>query len=285
MLDKLIMKLLIVTTEKDKSCERIIEEAVKRKIIVRRVFYSDMCLHRLEAKNFSKFDFCILRDPYNTGKDFSIYLRTIMHFFKGNVLDFNTYMHYPFYEDKLFQHLLFRDVARMPRFWHYNSNVMVDIDTFPVVVKKRIGSRGRDIFLIKNEGELRSFLSGKEVHEYLFEERIKVRKDIRVVVLGNKVIGAVEREVRFKERAGYRGIGVKVSSRYKIQKDMKEKALIVAKRMECDFCGIDFIVDDNGKGYLLECNVSPQFTSSERVLNINIAGKLVEYIVGKIKEQ
>ena len=273
------MKLLIVTTHNDKSHRRISEEALKKNINVSTLFYEDLRLHELNEKMFKEFDFCILRDPYNTGEDFSIFLRTIMSFFpEGHVLDYQTYKHYPFYEDKLFQHILFSKHVNMPKFRYFTKIDQVDI-AFPAIVKKRISSRGKEIYLLDSMEEAREFAREKKLSDYFFEECMDVKKDIRVVVINGKVIGAVERRRRIKFSGNYRSIGVKVVKGYNPQEEMIEKAVLVSRIIKSDFCGIDFAVDEKERVYLLECNVSPQFVSFERVLNLNVAERLIDFIL------
>ena len=131
--------------------------------------------------------------------------------------------------------------------------------------------------------EIRTFFEDRRVSDYFFEEYIHPKKDIRIIMIGNEIIGAVERRPRLKNNSGYRGVGVKVIGQCDITEDMKTDAIEISRTIRSDFCGIDFVVDENGRHYLLECNISPQFVSFERVSGINVAGKLMEYILKKIR--
>ncbi len=273
------MKLLIVTTRNDKSWRRISEEALKKNLSVSTLFYEDLRLHELNEEMFKEFDFCILRDPYNTGKDFSIFLRTIMSFFpKRHVLDYQTYKHHPFYEDKLFQHILFSKYVKMPMFRYFTKIDQIDI-TLPAIVKKRISSRGKEIYLLDSAKEVEEFARERNLSDYFFEEYMNVKKDIRIIVINGNVIGAVERRRRIKISGNYRSIGVKVVKGYNPQEEMIEKAILVSRIIKSDFCGIDFAIDEKKRLYLLECNISPQFVSFERILNLNVAEKLIDFIL------
>lgn len=278
------MNLLFVTTQEDISSNRIIEEAEKKGIKVSNLLYEKLHLHDLKPKEFRKFDFCILRDPYNTGTNFSVYLRTIASFFKSHQqMDYKTYKEYPFYEDKLFQHILFGNIFTMPKFYHYNTVNEIDIKSFPIVIKKRVSSRGKDVFILNIKREIDKFFSKNRIVDYLFEDYINIKKDIRVILIGNKVVGAVERKLRFKENMGYRGVGVKVLNKYELPEKIKKDAILTSKIIKSDFCGVDFLIDKDKKDYLLECNVSPQFVSSERVLGVNIAKEIVEFILKQVQ--
>lgn len=275
------MKLLIVSTHKDLSLERIIEEAAEHNIEAKTFFYEDLEINEVRDV-IKRYNFCILRDPYNTGEDYSIYLRSIISFFQPHqILDYETYIKFPFYEDKLFQYLLFSQHIRMLRTWHFNSLNKVNIKKFPIIVKKRVSSRGRGVFLIESNKELKKFFSKNRVCDYFFQEYKKPKKDIRVIVLGNEIIGSVERKTNIKKSIGDTRIGVKVASPFESPQQIKEEALKVAKIIKCDFCGVDFLIDDENNHYLLECNISPQFIASERILGINIASQLIKFIIQK----
>ena len=277
------MKLLIVSTRKDLSLENIIEEAYKHNIETKTVFYEDLEINEIQDV-VKGYNFCILRDPYNTGEDFSIYLRSIIQFFQPHqVLDYETYIKFPFYEDKLFQYLLFSPQMKMLRTWHFNSLSKVNIEKFPIIVKKRVSSRGRGIFIIESEQELKKFFFKNRVCDYFFQEYKEPKKDIRVIVLGNKVIGSVERKVNIKKLNGKLKVGVKVNSPFELPRQIKGEVLKVARMIKCDFCGIDFLIDGENNYYLLECNISPQFIASEKVLKINIASELIKFIIRKYK--
>lgn len=273
------MNLLIVTTKKDFSCRRIIEEAEKKKIDVTKILYEDLSAYNLEI---DKFNFCILRDPYNTGVDFSDRLRELLALFKKKqVLDYDTYKEHPSYEDKLFQHNLFGEKIPMPKFYHLSSADKIEINSFPVIAKKRISSRGKGIYIFNTKDEIEMFFNKNSISDYVFEEYIDIGKDIRIIIIGDEIIGAVERSLRIKKRGEYNGIGVRVLGKYNLPEEIKRKSVQVAKMIKCDLCGIDFAIDKKGKEYFVECNISPQFNSAERVLGINIAEKLVDFIQKK----
>ena len=148
------MNLTIISTRSDRSLKRIVEESGNKKLKTEVFFYKDLKLEGLKPKDFSK-GFIILRDPYNSGRDFSGILRKIASFLKENqLLDYKTYTKYPLYEDKLFQSMFFKNTVKNPKFWHFKKPEDICINTFPVIVKKRISSRGKDVFLIKNKEKL-----------------------------------------------------------------------------------------------------------------------------------
>ena len=116
----------------------------------------------------------------------------------------------------------------------------------------------------------------------MFEKHLNVKNDIRVIVLNKGVVGATERRFYVREREGYDGIGVKIKARFEPSEEIREKAIMISRMMGCDFCGIDFMIDDKENIYLTECNLTPEFLSSEKILNVNIARELIEFIIQKM---
>jgi glutathione synthase/RimK-type ligase-like ATP-grasp enzyme len=274
------MKLLIVTTKKDLSCDKIIEEAKKKDIDILKIFYEELQLNDFKPEKFKEFDFCILRDPYNTGINYSIYFKKMLKFFgEHKSFDYRAYNKHPDYEDKLFQHNLFGNALKMPKL----HSLIDKVKSFPIIIKKRVSSRGKNIFVIDTKEELEKFLSEYDITDYIIEEFLDVKKDLRIFLINNEIIGAVERKTRFKENGNYTGIGVKILDKYKPSEEIKKKAILVSKIIGSDFCGVDFIIGKNENNYLLECNISPQFVSSERILEVNIAEKIINFILKKFK--
>jgi len=128
---------------------------------------------------------------------------------------------------------------------------------------------------------LKEFFSSKDPGKYMLQEYLDLEKDIRVVVLGNKILGSINRKVNLKRNKGYQGIKVKASGKCSIPKETEKACIKISKKIGSDFCGIDIGIDKKGSAYFMECNISPQFISSEKTLSMNIAEKLMDLIIKK----
>jgi len=272
------MKLLIATTKKDLSFNRLKEEAIKKGFSVEKILYEEIKI--LPEPNFlKKFDFCILRDPYNLGIDLSKYFLYIRNFFnKNNLLDFNTLNKFPKYEDKLFQNTFFsKHKIKMAKFYHILNLKELDTLKFPLIIKKRVSSRGKEVFLAKSISSAKEFFENRNIPDYIFEEYITLDKDYRIVIINNKIICAVLRKINIHPGKLNR-IGVKVGVKTSIPYNIKKMALKIAKLIECDFSGIDIFAGKDNEAYFGECNISPQFSSFERNTKVNVAGILMDII-------
>ncbi|MBT3262197.1 ATP-grasp domain-containing protein [Candidatus Woesearchaeota archaeon] len=277
--------ILIVATRKGRSVKLIIAALKKRKFNVSFLNYSSLTLKKIEHVCNEKWSFAILRDPRDVNLNFSVFQNDLLNCLKCKVLDENALKKHPYFEDKLFQYLFFKNKVHMP-----NTRILQKVSSkkliklkFPVIVKKRLGSKGRFSFLIKNKQEITKFLKKNDPSEFLLEDFENIKTDLRVVVLNNKIIASVARTPHIKKQTGFSRIGVKVESKIQISKKIKTDAIKISKSLNCDFCGIDFVIDHTNKHYFIECNLSPVFSSTEKKSNANIADKLAEFIKKKIR--
>ncbi len=110
---------------------------------------------------------------------------------------------------------------------------------------------GRGVFLIKNRDDLLAYLSLTTVayvQEYLPSDR-----DMRVVVIGNKIVHAYWRIAPHGEFRSNVAVGAKVSLDPVPQKAL-DLAFYTAQKCRWDDVGID-IINHNGKFYVLEANM------------------------------
>lgn len=152
---------------------------------------------------------------------------------------------------------------------------------FPCVVKVITGSHGAGVYLCENKkqftdlSELISALDFKNsmiVQEYVnFSEG----RDLRVIVIGGKVVGAMQRKSTdgsFKANISRGGEG----TAYEVTNELEMLAIQVAKVLDLDIAGVDLLFHQDGYR-ICEANSSPGFKGFEAALDINIPEKIFEY--------
>ncbi|MGH8465740.1 MAG: ATP-grasp domain-containing protein, partial [Pseudomonas sp.] len=100
--------------------------------------------------------------------------------------------------------------------------------------------------------------------------------DIRVLVVGGKVVAAVERQSLdddFRSNTHQGGVGVAV----KLSDVERKTALKAAKAMGLPICGVDLMRSERGP-LVLEVNSSASFKTPEAVTGRNVALKVIEYV-------
>ena len=152
---------------------------------------------------------------------------------------------------------------------------------FPCVLKVITGSHGAGVYLCENAkqfedlSELISSLDGKT--SMIIQEYIKFSegRDLRVIVVGGRVIGAMQRtstDGSFKANISRGGKG----EPYDVDDEMEMLAIQVAKVLDLDVAGVDLLFHNDGYR-ICEANSSPGFKGFEQALGINIPQKIFDY--------
>lgn len=153
-----------------------------------------------------------------------------------------------------------------------------------VIIKEAMGSFGMQVYLINNREEFINKI--KELNrnkiDFIIQENIKSSfgKDIRVNIIGDKVIGAMLRtsETDFRANISQGGKGTLVD----LSKEQEEIALKAHKALGLDFSGVDLLFGENNKPLLCEVNSNLNFLSFEKIWGKGFGKKILEYILGEI---
>jgi len=153
---------------------------------------------------------------------------------------------------------------------------------FPLIGKTSFGSLGKGVFLIENSDSLRSFEENLKYQPHLYQQYIAASKgtDIRVIVIGQRALGAMRRrsESDFRSNIEGGGKGEKVALLPAFAA-VAEKA---AKILGLDYCGVDLLIAKNGEPLLCEVNSNAFFTGFEKFTGVNVAAEYARYIYKKI---
>ncbi len=150
---------------------------------------------------------------------------------------------------------------------------------FPVMLKLLSGTQGIGVMIAHTMTSIQSTLDtlwslGQDI---LIQECIEesLGKDLRVFVVGDQVVGAMERTARIGEfrsniHRGAMGQAVDLTEEYK---DLSLKA---CKAIGLDMAGVDLLESDQGPK-VIEVNASPGFEGLEVASGLNIAKTVLEY--------
>jgi gamma-F420-2:alpha-L-glutamate ligase len=153
---------------------------------------------------------------------------------------------------------------------------------FPCVMKVVTGSHGAGVFLCEDAkqfedlSELISSLDSKNsmiIQEYIKESE---GRDLRVIVIGGRVVGAMQRsstDGSFKANISRGGQG----KAYDVDDEMEMLAIQVAKVLDLDIAGVDLLFHSDGYR-ICEANSSPGFEGFEKALDINVPQKVFDYV-------
>ena len=152
---------------------------------------------------------------------------------------------------------------------------------FPCVLKVVTGSHGKGVYLCHNAKEFEDlselvssldFKNSMIVQQYV---QYSEGRDVRVIVIGGRVIGAMLRrstDGSFKANISRGGEGVA----YDVDEHMEMLAIQTAKVLDLDIAGVDLLFSTDGYR-ICEANSSPGFKGFEAALDINIPEKIFSY--------
>lgn len=153
-----------------------------------------------------------------------------------------------------------------------------------VIIKESMGSFGMQVYLINNREEFINKVKelNKNRIDFIIQENIKSSfgRDVRVNIIGDKVIGAMlrESETDFRANISQGGKGALIE----LNKEQEEIALKAHKALGLDFSGVDLLFGENDKPLLCEVNSNLNFLSFEKIWGQSFGKKILEYILGEV---
>ena len=151
----------------------------------------------------------------------------------------------------------------------------------PCIIKLIRGTQGVGVMIANSMDEVEGMLDtlwhlGQEIllQEFVAESR---GRDIRALVVGDRVVGAMRRQARtgeFRSNLHRGGEGKKVS----LGRDYAEAAVKAVRVIGLEVAGVDMLEARTGPK-IMEVNSSPGFEGLERVTGVDIATLYVEHAV------
>lgn len=154
--------------------------------------------------------------------------------------------------------------------------------SYPVIVKECFGSQGKGVYMAKNREELISLMEELKCRPHLFQETVQtsVGKDIRVIVVGGKVVASMLRQSNtdFRSNIELGGEG----SVYTISTKIQTLCERIANILSLDYCGIDVLFGEGNEPMICEVNSNAFFAGIERVTGVNVAKAYAEHIYKEV---
>jgi ribosomal protein S6--L-glutamate ligase len=157
-------------------------------------------------------------------------------------------------------------------------------ETFPIVMKTLTGAKGIGVFKADTWEGMRSTLQTiwkiNPDTEIILQKFIDAGFDIRVHVLGGKVIAAMK---RFKIKEDFRSnysLGGKVE-KLELTPEQEDAAIIAAKAVGAVWAGVDIMIDKNDNIFIIEVNSSPGTEGIIKATGKPIMDMFMDYILNK----
>lgn len=150
-----------------------------------------------------------------------------------------------------------------------------------VVVKPLFGSMGLGMVRVSDEEVAwRVFRAIEEIRGVFYLQRTVDHegRDIRLFVLGGRVLGAIERRSRgWRTNLARGGTARTVAP---VPAEWSALALRAAAAVGAEYAGVDLLPARDGALYVLEVNGIPGWEGFQRATGIDVAGELVDHLAG-----
>ncbi|MFD2046225.1 RimK family alpha-L-glutamate ligase [Ornithinibacillus salinisoli] len=174
-------------------------------------------------------------------------------------------------------------------FRNQNEPSYPDLDTIiaklglPMIVKESFGSFGEQVYLIQNKEELQEKVTELQGKAFMFQEFISSSfgRDLRIQVVGNRVVAAMKRITTNDFRANVT-VGGSMEA-YDPTDLEKELAIQATKVIGADFAGVDLLFGQNDQPLICEINSNAHIRNLLDCTGINVADFIIDYILESIK--
>lgn len=153
--------------------------------------------------------------------------------------------------------------------------------SYPLIVKSTGGHGGTEVYLLEKREDISKVLSICQKEDVVIQPYIsKSHQDLRVYVIGKKIIAAVLRTAKEDFRSNFcLGGDVRL---YELSSREKEQIEKVIQLFDFGLVGIDFIIGDQGELLFNEIEDVVGSRMLYQCSNINIVDLYLEYIVNHL---
>ena len=153
-----------------------------------------------------------------------------------------------------------------------------------VIIKPIFGSMGHGIVRVSDpDVAFRVLQSLEQVRAVFYVQRAVESggRDVRVFVVGGRVLGAIERRA---EGGDWRtNVSRGGSARpFDLPPAWETIALGAAAAVGADYAGVDLVPSPDGTLFVLEVNGIPGWQGLQRATGIDVAGAIVEHVMGRM---
>ena len=284
-------------TDKDYSVKRLLKVARERGIQVEVIVpnqldlivgESDRSSLLIDGKRTQLPDFVLSR----TGSHTTYYgLAVMRHLEHAGVLVCNSAQSVEIVKDKLHIHqLLAQSNLPTPKTmlvkFPVDTKVVKDEIGFPLVIKNITGTEGSGIYLCDSEEKfvdvMELIYSNNEKANIILQEFMATSRgrDLRVFVLGGRILGCIERSSQQSFKANFSRGGVVAN--FELTSEIEWLSTETTRLLGLDIAGIDLLFDEQGYK-VCEANSSPGFMGFEKVHGAVVAEQILDYVQLKLE--
>jgi RimK family alpha-L-glutamate ligase len=157
---------------------------------------------------------------------------------------------------------------------------------YPMVLKECCGSFGMQVYLVSDRKELEDMTRKLAGIPFFYQKYAAYSsgRDVRLQVVGDKVVAAME---RYSEHGDFRANITNGGSMKPYQPNLAEEklAVLVTKILGLDFAGVDLLFSEETKtaDVVCEVNSNAHFKNIYTCTGVNVAEKILSYIMDRCR--
>lgn len=167
-----------------------------------------------------------------------------------------------------------------------SAKIVLKKVNYPIVMKFPEGTQGKGVMFADSFAAASSILDALQTlkQPIIIQEYVETGStDIRAIVIGNKVVAAMQRiaihgEKRANIHAGGLGEAVELDTH------TKNIAIKAAKAMGAGICGVDILQGIKGP-MVIELNISPGLQGIKKATGVDVADYIAKYLYKKTMEK
>ena len=152
----------------------------------------------------------------------------------------------------------------------------------PLIIKESYGSFGQQVYLAHSVDEAKSIVSSLGHKEFVMQEFIaeSCGRDVRVNVVGGKVVSAMERYNDQDFRSNISNGGKMKTAT--LSPEAEAMAIKATELIGLDFAGVDVLFGKDGP-IICEVNSNPHFKSSLECTGVDMSEEIMDYILEQMR--
>jgi [lysine-biosynthesis-protein LysW]--L-2-aminoadipate ligase len=195
--------------------------------------------------------------------------------------------------NKLFTHMLllkkgiptpFSAVA----FSQESALEFLDKNGYPMVIKPTVGSWGRMIAMLKDKEAAEAIIESREsmypiYQVYYLEEFVnRPPRDIRAIVIGDKVVAAIYRYSGDDQWKTNMALGGRAEE-LKVTKELEDICIKAKEAVQGQIVGVDLMESKENGLVVHEVNNTTEYKNTVRVTGVNIPAMMIDYAMNQGK--
>ena len=154
-----------------------------------------------------------------------------------------------------------------------------------VIVKPLFGSMGLGMVRVADpETAYRVFRALEAIRAVYYLQRTIEHggRDVRAFVVGDRILGAIERTAAGWRTNVSRGAAARP---IELSPECADLALRAARAVGADYAGVDLIPALDGTVHVIEVNAIPGWQGLQEATGLDVAGAIVEHLLSKVGEK